>query len=155
MLNTLMITWMSLCALIDARSRRLPNLLLGVGLAGAILILFTTHQTITGATWGTALTAMLLGFLLGLPGYRLGQMGAGDVKLLAVLGLATDISHLLLSIAGAGLFLALWALLAKRLWAHLPKAIENYFKNFSPENQKRLPYAPFLLFGLIFSILII
>ena len=46
---------------------------------------------------------MALALVLTVPGYALGRFGAGDVKLLAALGLASNIEYLLGSLIGAGI----------------------------------------------------
>ncbi len=149
MLQIILIAWILLCAAIDARFQRVPNLLVGIGLIGALLVLLLSSQTLTGASWNQAMMALLAGLLLGVPGYRRGQMGAGDVKLLAVLGLASDLMHLLFSVVGAGLALMVWGLAAARLWRYLPAATRTSLAHFAPENIQRLPYIPFLLVGFL------
>nr|MBO2511975.1 prepilin peptidase [Gammaproteobacteria bacterium] len=142
MLKILLIIWMCLAAGVDMRQRRVPNLLVATGLLGALLCLLLTRHTLTGASWGQGAAAMLVGLLLSVPGYRQGRMGAGDVKLLAVLGLASDLSVVLISVAGAGLAMAIWAL----IHPHLPSRL------MSPcpaGNFRRPPYLPFLLIGFI------
>ena len=70
-------------AVIDWRSRRIPNLLtLGGALAGFAL------QTGFNGLDGTqaALGGWAVGFALLVPGYALGQTGAGDVKLMGAIG---------------------------------------------------------------------
>ena len=75
---------------IDFRSRRIPNRLV---LAGMVLALaFHAFATVTGApplagpaAWAP-LAGLVVGFALLLPLYLLGAMGAGDVKLMAMVG---------------------------------------------------------------------
>ena len=70
-------------AAIDVRTRRVPNpltaavALIGVGIAAAGL---------GRVGLGLSLAGCLVGLLLMLPGYVIGAMGGGDVKLLASLG---------------------------------------------------------------------
>jgi len=84
----------------DVRSRRIPHWivlsLLVVGLVGA---------RIGGGWWGLGegLLALVLGFGLLLPLYCLGAMGAGDVKLLAVMGLWLGVRGTLWAFALAAL----------------------------------------------------
>lgn len=77
----------------DIRSRRIPNRLVGFGMAAGL----TLHATVTpgAGLFGTpfgglglllALGGLALGLLLLLPMYALGAMGAGDVKLMAMIG---------------------------------------------------------------------
>jgi prepilin peptidase CpaA len=73
----------SIAAVIDLRTRRVPNVLtasivaVGLGLAA----LHLTHVSLPAAAAG-----MAVGLLLMLPGHFLGGTGAGDVKLMAALG---------------------------------------------------------------------
>ncbi len=66
----------------DLKARRVPNALIGAGLIGTLFVLPVLQllpplQTIAGG---------LLGLVLFLPFYAMGWMGAGDVKLLALVG---------------------------------------------------------------------
>jgi len=74
----------TLAMLSDLRSRRIPNRLLAVALAVALLEQCLQLGVIDGGlAW---LGGCLVGLLLLMPGYLLRVMGAGDVKLLAVVG---------------------------------------------------------------------
>jgi prepilin peptidase CpaA len=70
-------------AVIDLRTRRVPDWL-PLGLASAGVALAATGLGRLGVT--AACAAALTGFLLMLPGYLLGAMGGGDVKLFAAAG---------------------------------------------------------------------
>jgi prepilin peptidase CpaA len=70
-------------ALIDLRSRRIPNsLTLGITAFGLVLALGYPGGV---GIWG-ALGGFAVGLLLMLPGHLVGATGAGDVKLFAALG---------------------------------------------------------------------
>lgn len=70
-------------ALIDLREQRVPNWLTG----SALLCGFVLHGLEFGmAGLGFAGLGMLCGFALLIPFYAVGGMGAGDVKLMAVVG---------------------------------------------------------------------
>ncbi len=73
----------TVAAIVDLRTRRIPNLLSG-GLAALGLLLAGLQMTGTGLA--AAAGGLLVGLLLMLPGHLLGRTGAGDVKLLAALG---------------------------------------------------------------------
>lgn len=149
MLQAAFLVWIVLCAWQDARSRRIPNRLVGAGLLLALSPLLLWHHSLTGAPWSQAAVAVLLALALSLPGYCLGRMGAGDVKLLAVAGLASGPIHVLAGILGAGVGMALWALLAPRLFGHFPLALQARLQQFAPQATRTWPYAPFLLPGIL------
>ena len=71
----------------DLSRRRIPNRLLGVGLAYALAFnaLHPGHVS-GGVGLPQALAGMLLGFALTVPFYLMRGMAAGDVKLMAVCG---------------------------------------------------------------------
>jgi prepilin peptidase CpaA len=70
-------------AVVDWRSRRIPNLLT----LGGMLVGFALQATFNGLDGvQAALGGCAVGFALMIPGYALGQTGAGDVKLLATAG---------------------------------------------------------------------
>lgn len=144
--------WSCACALFDARSRRIPNLLVAIGLLGALLHLLLLHSSVSGASPAQAITGLLLGLLLSAPGYWMGRMGAGDVKMLLVLGLSSSHWHVLLAVSGAGIGMACWSLLAARLWPRLPRALQHRLALFAPSQRQRLPYAPFLIPGLLLAL---
>lgn len=97
-----------------------------------------------------------LGFLLALaftlPGYALRRLGAGDVKLMTGLGLATDGMHLLGVFIGAGLASVLWLLLAPRVWLHMGQGLRNHLRYLEPGMSKKQPFAPFVLVGLLLTL---
>lgn len=80
---TAAIVWAAIGVDADLRTRRIPNVVTGVGLATALLA-----HTLAGGRDGfvdAGSGALVMGALL-LPGWFLGWMGAGDVKLMAALG---------------------------------------------------------------------
>lgn len=83
----ILIAWATAVAAIDARHRRLPNWLTLGGLLGGCLYALVTGTSLLGANLSNALFAAAIGFLLLLPAYLAGWMGAGDVKLFAAMGM--------------------------------------------------------------------
>jgi prepilin peptidase CpaA len=105
---------MGAAAVIDLRTRRIPNMLtaslaaVGVGIAAAGL---------GRVGLGAALLGCLLGLAFMLPGHIFGATGAGDVKLLAAAGALlgpTDTIYAFLYTAIAGGVLALLVAVARR-----------------------------------------
>lgn len=113
--NVVILLWLGLCALQDMRQRQIANTLtLGVGLLALIYLLWT-GSTWLGAPRSDGGLALVLALALTLPGYALGRFGAGDVKLLAALGLASNTTYLLGSLIGAGIAMVAWALMHQGL----------------------------------------
>ena len=113
---------------------------------------------LTGHTWIGADAAqggwaVLLALVLTLPGYILKRFGAGDVKLMTALALATDGAHLLGAFIGAALTSALWMLLAPKLWLHMSQGLREHLRYMAPNVSKKLPFAPFVLSGIILTLL--
>lgn len=80
---------------LDLQARRVPNALVGAGLMGTIIV-FPLLQLMPVAQ---AIAGGLLGLLLFLPFYVMGWMGAGDVKLLSLVGTVLGPNALLQSTA--------------------------------------------------------
>lgn len=81
-----LLTLVTAAAWFDIKSRRIPNWLVLVGLVSSLIIqiLFNSSGGFGGfKAWGLGL---LVGFGLFLPLYVLHTMGAGDVKLMAMVG---------------------------------------------------------------------
>ena len=70
-------------AIIDLRTRRLPNRLTASTALVGFALSIAGHQ---GPTPAAALMGLVVGGLLMAPGYLIGATGAGDVKLLAAFG---------------------------------------------------------------------
>ena len=105
---------MGAAAVIDLRTRRIPNILtatmaaVGIGLAAA---------GVGRVGLGASLLGCLLGLAFMLPGHIFGATGAGDVKLLAAAGALlgpTDTIYAFLYTAIAGGVLALLVAVARR-----------------------------------------
>jgi prepilin peptidase CpaA len=93
--------------LIDMRRHRIPNL---ISLGGLLLGLVLNIWLLGLGTQGllSALGGVLLALLIFLPFYAMGGMGAGDVKLMAMVGAFVDPLHAMLA---AGLSLAAGSLM--------------------------------------------
>ena len=82
---------------------------------------------------------LVLALVLTLPGYALGRFGAGDVKLLAALGLASNTEYLLGSLIGAGIAMLAWTLIHQGLGSGRAERAEKA--------STKQPFAPFVLIG--------
>jgi prepilin peptidase CpaA len=93
--------WAGVLATHDWRWRQLPNWLLGYGaLIGAIHWAATGHLPY-GAGWQEGLLAAGASVMVLWPLYRMGWMGAGDVKFTAVIGWLGGVKMLLTIFLGA------------------------------------------------------
>ncbi|KTC29870.1 MAG: prepilin peptidase [Pseudomonas sp.] len=145
--------WLAICAAQDLRQRKIANILtLGAGLLAGLYLLWTGH-TWLGAAPAEGGWALLLALLLTLPGYAMGKMGAGDVKLMAALGLASDLQYLLGSFIGAGLCSLLWLLLS-RLGSQVKQALGPPGKAAGNIPSKKYPFAPFVLAGMVLTVMV-
>ena len=74
----------------DLRSRRIPNALVLAGLAAGVachvLTLAIGSAPLAGSEWWSPLAGLATGFALMMPLYLLRATGAGDVKLMAMVG---------------------------------------------------------------------
>lgn len=75
--------FVAIAAFHDIRTRRIPNFLIVTGLCTSLL-----YQTFSGYGYGFSFwgIGLVVGFLCFLPLYVTGAMGAGDVKLMALVG---------------------------------------------------------------------
>ncbi|MBV4460504.1 prepilin peptidase [Pseudomonas sp. COR58] len=147
MQTIVLLAWLALCAAQDARQRRIANALtLGAG-ALALACLLLTGRTWIGADAAQGGWAFGLALAFTLPGYLMGRMGAGDVKLMTALGLATDGLWVLAAVIGAALASVAWWLLAPRVWLHMSQGLRERLRYLGPDSSKKLPYAPFVLVG--------
>jgi prepilin peptidase CpaA len=85
--DALLLLMVSIAAVNDLATRRIPNRLLLVGLAGALVLHGLSGAP--GAALLSALGGMALGLGLFLPFYLVRGMAAGDVKMMAVVGFFT------------------------------------------------------------------
>lgn len=120
MFNIYLITILAVCVITDLKSRKIYNKVIFPGL----LIAFASHLLLGGFQ---DLLSSLIGFVVGfvvlfIP-YLMGGIGAGDVKLLALIGALMGSSFVLYTsiyMALAGGFIALVLLVKeKKLWSFL------------------------------------
>ncbi|MFP3516082.1 prepilin peptidase [Pseudomonas sp. SIMBA_077] len=145
--------WFFACAIQDLIQRQIANSLTLGAAALALLYMLWTGHTWLGASASEGGWALLIALVLTLPGYALNKLGAGDVKLLAALALATDRPLLLGTVIGAGICAGLW------FW-FVPKILFLVNQRITPAplqpttlSATKLPFAPFLLCGFSLTIL--
>jgi len=148
---------MGAAAVIDLRTRRVPNLLTaslaaaGIGIAAA---------GIGRIGLGASILGCVLGLAFMLPGHIFGATGAGDVKLLAAAGALlgpTDTVMAFLNTAIAGGALALGVALYRRRLQHTLGATARLVAGQSdavrqieaPATDNRFAYAPAIAIGVI------
>jgi len=150
-----LLIWALLCALQDSQHKRISNWLTLAPAALAAGWLLWHGQSLTGNAPATVLLGLVVALALSLPGYMGGSMGAGDVKLLAALALASSPLHVLGSIAGAAIGMLAWTLGGPALWQRLPANARHRLKLLDPSQKDGLPYAPFFFCGLLTTIFIL
>lgn len=109
--------WALLIGAYDVYTHRVPNLALLPLLVVALLALLVNGSGVLGAGVLSSLCGLAVVFLLLLPGYALGRMGAGDVKFAACMGLMLGLPRTLDMLLLAGLGLGMLALVWLRLFA--------------------------------------
>lgn len=85
--DALLLLLVSIAAVNDLATRRIPNRLLLAGLGGALVLYLASAER--AALLLAALGGMLLGLAVFLPFYLIRGMAAGDVKMMAVVGFFT------------------------------------------------------------------
>jgi prepilin peptidase CpaA len=152
--------WVVICGWFDATQRRLPNLLTLGALLPAVMVLLISGQGALGASWFSCLSAWGVAIILTLPAYAMKWLGAGDVKLLAAIGLLCGLPVLLFCFAIAGL-LAGTLVLAWKSAEYLVPYLNLYLARFqlsvppAPVMQGRmLPFGSLLAIGLVSSLLL-
>ena len=141
------VLWLVVCAVQDMRQRQIANgLTLGGGLLALVYLLWT-GSTWMGAPAADGGWALALALLLTLPGYAMGRFGAGDVKLLSSLALASNADYLLGTLIGAGIALGAWALLAPRVGALMSQGLRAQLCGPASHASTKQPFAPFVLTG--------
>ncbi|WP_371764217.1 prepilin peptidase [Massilia sp.] len=85
--DALLLLMVSIAAVNDLATRRIPNRLLFAGMTSALFLHLLSPEP--GAALLSAVGGMLLGLVIFLPFYLVRGMAAGDVKMMAVIGFFT------------------------------------------------------------------
>ncbi|KFE51908.1 prepilin peptidase [Pseudomonas syringae] len=148
-----LIAWLAMCAIQDARQRQISNVLTIGAIVLALMYLLMTGETWLGAAASEGGVALLLSLLLTLPGYLLGKLGAGDLKLLAALALATDRLFLLGTFIGAGVAILLWFFIRQKFFTPNNQGLTQPDIHTNVRETNKHPFAPFLLAGFLMTLL--
>ena len=147
--------WLAACSVQDLVQRHISNLLTFGAAALALLWLLCTGHTWLGANAAEGGWALLVALVLTLPGYALNKLGAGDVKLLAALALATDRPTILGTVIGAGLFIGVWGLFASKIMPSINQRLKTPAFTQREEVSKKMPFAPFLFGGFALTMVLL
>ncbi|QVM92024.1 prepilin peptidase [Pseudomonas entomophila] len=151
MQSIVLLMWLALCTEQDVRERQISNTLT-LGVAGCALAwLFATGHSWIGADASEAGWALAIVMLLTLPGYMLGRFGAGDVKLMGALALATSPQYVLGTFIGAGITVLAWLLGRRRLWTLLNPKVKKRLQKLAEEVGDKQPFAPYVLAGFLLT----
>ena len=144
--------WFVACSIQDLLQRHISNLLTAGGAALAFLYMLWTGHTWLGASAAEGGWALLIALVLTLPGYALKKLGAGDVKLLMALALATDRPTILGTVIGAGICSGIWWFIASKILPSINQRVKTLsFSKDAPLSIK-LPFAPFLFAGFALTV---
>lgn len=150
-------SWAALAAWTDWRFRRLPNVLTLGAVLVALFSLLWFGKSCTGEPATTAFAGFGVALALTVPGYVFGKLGAGDVKLLAAMGLLSSLSVLLTTfVIGAmlGLLMAMWPTIFSRLRDSLAVMLgrQALMSTRQMPSGKHIPYGSALAFGFVCAI---
>ncbi len=149
----LIMIWFMACTVQDLYQRQISNLLTLGAVSLALVYLIWTGHTLLGASAAEGGWALLIVMVLTLPGYALNKFGAGDVKLLSALALATDRLMVLGTLIGAGLWVAIAWMVASKILPLLNQSLKLSGTSLKSATSKKLPFAPFLLGGFILTLM--
>jgi len=149
--SIVLLMWLALCTEQDVRERQISNTLTLGAAACALAWLFATGHSWIGAEPSDAGWALAIVMLLTLPGYMPGRFGAGDVKLLGALALATSHQYVLGTFIGAGIAVLLWMLSRRRLWTLLNPKVKKRLQVLAEQVGDKQPFAPYVLVGFLLT----
>ncbi|MFJ3467272.1 prepilin peptidase [Pseudomonas sp. NPDC090201] len=144
-----LLIWFAVCADQDARSRRVSNWLTFGGALFALIYLLSTGTSWLGVPMAQTGWGVAVALLLTLPGYALNRLGAGDVKLLVALALASGHLYILGTFIGAGVASLAWLLARQKAWPLLAQGLSNRYSRMAPQASSKQPFVPFLFAGFL------
>lgn len=147
-MDLLILLWLLACAITDWRARRIPNVLTFGFLLLAAAVMLLGQRTLAGGGVQVGLLGLVMALLLTLPGFVLGRLGGGDVKLLAALGLATSVWTVLLTFIGATV-----VLLASSLAARAGLGLRS--GGAEGQDAREWPFGPALLLGYVAALAVL
>jgi len=151
-LELILLAWCAVCGYQDLTRLRVSNLLTLGGAAAASVFLLLAGHSLTGHPPGVALAAGLLGLLLTGPGYWLGKLGAADVKLMIALGLASDPTTVLYTLA-LGSLICVALMVGSQFFLNDSDNAASHFKSqlarLKPSRNKSFPFISALFAGLL------
>lgn len=154
------VVWAMGCGGYDLVLRRIPNVLTLGAHGGALIMLVVNGQGLFAASVASCLIAWFLALALTLPAHAFNRLGAGDVKMLAAIGLASGLETMLIAYVIAGLLMggvAVIKLMAYR-WASwfAPQLMRSGINApvIAEPNGRFLPFGAALAVGFIAALLI-
>jgi prepilin peptidase CpaA len=82
-----LLVWALAVAILDLRTRKVPNLLTLPASIVALVSLAMAGRCLTGDSWDSGVGAGVFALVVTLPAYAWGKLGAGDAKYLLAIGL--------------------------------------------------------------------
>lgn len=151
--QTALLCWGAVCAIKDMHSKKIKNSLTVPFLFAALFYTLITGNSLLGSAASEAYTGLVFALLLSLPGFIMGRFGAGDVKMLCALAMASNSTFLLLTVIVAAISLGLWSYLTPQHYQKLPWSFRYNYPLMNPTSGSELPYAPFVFIGMLVSAL--
>ena len=134
-LDVIFLCILAMCSITDLKKRIIPNY------AAACLFLLGLLQITVLLVSGESILPNILAVavsLFGLIAWRCGKIGGGDIKLLL----------------GIGLYLGIWRMAISCIGMALPCLIFLLWQLIRKYRPERVPLAPFLLIGCIFTVIL-
>jgi prepilin peptidase CpaA len=149
-------------AVIDAGSRRIPNTVCAATAAAGLVL---AASGISNISLSSSLLGLTLGFVMMMPGYLYGSMGAGDVKLFSAAGALLGMGRIVpafffVAIVGGVLALGfawhrgrLARTVKQTAWlCSSPSAARDAIQ--SSHEHNRFPYGPAIAIGCVMAVLL-